>query len=92
VRLAGVVLVAGGLLTAVGCRNACQDVCRNMADFAAEDCGIQVSDADLDACYARQKSPEREDAKACRDFGDVDSIRNQWSCEELSGYFGGGES
>ncbi len=82
-------LVAVLLLTGSACRNACQDVCKSMSEFALE-CGITVSDADLDACYSRQTNPERDDAKACREFGDLESIRNQWTCEDVGLYFGGG--
>lgn len=82
-------MTAATLALAGGCRNACQDVCTQMADYAVE-CGFTVPDADLDACYARQKNPSGDDAKACRDYGDPTTLRNQWSCEEVSAYFGGG--
>ncbi len=72
-----------------GCRNSCQDMCKTMADYAAE-CGFPVGDADLQACYARQKAPEKEDAQACRDFGDPEALRNQWTCDDVALYFGGG--
>lgn len=83
------VALAGLLLALAGCHNACQDLCKTMADYATE-CGHPVTDADLDACYARQSNPEHDDAKACRDFGDPASVRNQWSCDEIALYFGGG--
>ena len=84
-RFAFVVALLGG----GGCRNACQDICTSMADYAVE-CGYTVSDTDLDACYARHGNPEKEDAKACRDFGDAASLRRQWTCEDVGLYFGGG--
>ena len=77
-----------GLAAAAGCRNACQEVCVRMADYATE-CELPVGDGEVDACVERQSGAlEKEDAAACRDFGDSDVIRAQWSCEDLSEYWG----
>jgi hypothetical protein len=85
------VLVALALV-ASACRNACQDTCKSMSEYAIE-CGFTVSDADLDACYSRQANPDGDDARSCRDLGDLESLRNQWTCDDVSLYFAaGGES
>jgi hypothetical protein len=81
-------VVALALAALGGCRNACQATCKTMAE-AATDCGFTVPEADIDACVERQSQAEREDVKACRANG-PDNI--QYSCDELSLYFGGGES
>ncbi|MEQ1564350.1 MAG: hypothetical protein ABMA64_01845 [Myxococcota bacterium] len=74
------------LLTGGGaCRNACQDICTRMADYATE-CGYPVSDAEIDACIEGQSAPG-ESRSACREFGDPEVIRTQWSCEDLSEYW-----
>jgi hypothetical protein len=60
-----------------------------MADYATEDCGLTVADSEIDACVERQSAGlEREDAKACREFGDAETIRTQWSCDDLADYWG----
>lgn len=71
-----------------GCRNACQQVCAEMADYA-EECSLPVSDADIDACMERHSAPTPEDKATCREFGDGEVIRQQWDCEELGRYWGG---
>lgn len=75
-----------GWLAMAGCHNPCQSVCTRMKNYA-EDCGIQVPDADLEACFERQKQIDHDDAKACRDYGDPAAIENQWSCEDLEVYW-----
>jgi hypothetical protein len=76
-------------LGGAGCRNACQDICLDMADYATE-CGFPVSDAEIDACLDEQsKVEEKEDRKACRDFNDPQALRLQWSCDELADYWVG---
>lgn len=61
-----------------------------MADYATEECQLPVSDGEIDACIERQSSGlEKKDLDACRDFGDAEVIRAQWSCDDLSEYWGG---
>jgi len=86
-RLASITVLLGGLIQ--GCANPCQQVCGRMANYA-EDCGYTISDAELDACVDVQASPEKEALAICRDFGDLDTIERQWSCEELDAYWGTG--
>lgn len=81
-----VVLVAA----AAGCRNACQQVCVTMASYA-EECSQPVSDAEIDACIERQSVDlEKEDLQACRDFGDAEVVRAQWTCDDLARYWSDG--
>lgn len=76
------------LFTGTGCRNSCQQICSRMADYATEDCGMSVSDGEIDACIQRMgDAPDRDDKKACRDFGDAEAIRTQWTCEEVARYW-----
>jgi hypothetical protein len=80
----GVALV----LALLGCHNPCQEICARMADYATEDCGLPVSDGEIDTCMERQSSGlEKEDLEACRDYGDAEVIRAQWSCEDLAEYW-----
>lgn len=84
------VLLGISSLWLCGCNNPCQDICRRMAAYA-EDCGYTVSDGEVDACIERQSAPEREDIKACRTYGDPETLRNQWACEDLADYWGAAE-
>ena len=81
-----VLVVAAG---ATGCQNACQEICGRMAKYA-EDCGIEVSDSDIDACIDEQADAEKETLKSCRQNGSSEDIRTAWSCEDVLDYFQGG--
>lgn len=87
-----VALVIGWACLA-GCQNACQEICGRMAEYATDECGLPVSDDEIGACVERQSSGlEHEDLAACRDFGDAEVIRAQWSCEDLSDYWAAGDA
>jgi hypothetical protein len=66
------------------CQTPCQRVCVRMADYA-EECGFTVSDAEIDTCLDEQASAE--DQGACRRAGAPQTIRNEWSCEDLEIFF-----
>jgi hypothetical protein len=85
-RWALVLLVAVG---ATGCQNACQEICGRMAKYA-EDCGIEISDDEIDTCIDEQAEAEKETLKSCRQNGSSEDIRNTWTCDDLLEYFGGG--
>lgn len=83
------VLVCG--LALGGCRNSCQLLCVRMAKVAEDECGFTVPDEQLTACIDAQAGSESKDDRAtCREFGDVDAIKNEWSCEQLGAYWGAG--
>jgi len=58
-----------------------------MADFAQE-CGFGISDSELASCIEEQADESSDDKQFCRDFGDAETIRNNWTCEELEDYWG----
>jgi len=58
-----------------------------MADFA-EECGYPISDSELASCIEEQADESSDDKRFCRDFGDAETIRNNWTCEELEAYWG----
>ena len=82
-----VVWVASWLLL-VGCKSPCDKLCDNLSAYAQE-CGFTVPEADVDACVTALES---EDAGVCRDFGTAESIRTQWTCDDLEVYFSGAAS
>ncbi len=79
------------LAAAAGCRNPCQQVCVEMRKFA-EDCGYEVDKDEFKACLDGQKKPSDGDKAFCRDFGDQETIAEEWLCEDLAIYWapGGG--
>ena len=81
-------LALGMLLTLVGgCQNACQRICGRMASYA-RDCGYEVTSEEVRACRKAQAGQEsREDRAVCRDFGDPQAIREEWTCEDLEDYW-----
>lgn len=84
-------------LLASGCRNPCQQLCVEIADYAADECGLEFPDAQLDQCIANHGSGtlEKGEAGTCRDgLGDV---ADEWDCGEVEAYFdatgsGGGDT
>lgn len=74
------------LPAAAACRNSCQQVCVRMADYA-EECGISIPDDDLGTCLEEHGQDDAEDRQICREYGDAESIRREWSCEELELYW-----
>ncbi len=74
-------------VTLTSCRNSCQQLCVEISDYAASECGLQFSDAELDQCIADHKggSLEKGQRGTCREgLGDVDK---EWDCNELEAYF-----
>lgn len=71
---------------AAGCNNPCQRVCARMADYA-EECGYDVSSSEIGDCISSQAGIEKQDIEQCRDFGDAQSIRLEWTCDDLDAYW-----
>lgn len=82
-RALAVLLLAAG----TACNNPCQEVCVRMATYADE-CGFKVPDAELDSCLDENAEVEKDDIEICKDFGDLETIRRQWDCEDLAPYWG----
>lgn len=66
-----------------GCDNSCQALCVQMAEFSAE-CGRTISDAELETCMDDFASPAAEERQSCRDFGNPDVLRREWTCDDLN--------
>ena len=76
----------GGLLALAACNNPCQEVCVRMATYA-EECGFKVPESELDTCLDDQADVSPEDKDLCRDFGDLETIRRQWDCDDIAPYW-----
>ncbi len=83
--------ILGIALAASSCRNSCQDLCYDMADFLEKECGITVNDADIQTCVDEQAGVDATDRAACRQFDGAKQIEEEWGCEELEGYFAASE-
>ena len=79
-------LIAILALSAMGCRNSCQQLCARMYDYAQE-CELGVDEDELASCIDDQAGLESEDREVCRSFGSAEVLRNEWSCEELESYW-----
>ena len=79
--------IATGFVTLTACRNSCQQICPRMAAYA-EDCGFTVTSEEVGACMAAQAGAEsKEDRQICREAGDRATLREEWTCDDLSDYW-----
>ncbi len=78
----------GLLALSAGCSNHCQDLCSELADYATE-CGIAVSSDELSDCKSNHQRRDLNDGDLaiCQDFKDPDTIREEWTCDDLEEYW-----
>ena len=72
-----------------GCRNNCQELCQEMADFAEEECDNafpkdQVKDC-METYHSREIDEEQEET--CADI--TPTLREEWTCDDVNDYFTG---
>lgn len=79
------------LLPLAGCGNPCQDLCSQLADYAAE-CGLTVSPDEVAQCRSDYATPNLDEGEAqtCADANNPDYIREWWTCDDLAENFGNG--
>jgi hypothetical protein len=70
-----------------GCRNDCQQVCSDIADYAADECGEEFSRAEISECMSAYKKKDLSDAQLddCKEYGS--RIEEEWTCEDIGEYF-----
>ena len=74
-------------LLGAGCNNSCQQICVSMKKFA-KDCGIEIDSSEMSECISRQAGKaSRDNRAACRDFGDLGSIEEEWTCDDIAEYW-----
>ena len=85
-----------------GCRNACQRLCVEMRDYASEECGLEFTDEQFDACidensrggirdYLEGRGIDRRPGQQlaiCREW--TPALREEWDCDDLEPYFDDG--
>jgi hypothetical protein len=71
----------------MACGNPCQTLCGDMAALSDElGCGVAYSDAEIQACEDAFASAEPADLKTCRDFGGLEVMRQNWTCDDINLY------
>jgi len=73
-----------------GCRNDCQALCQEMADFSEEECNKEFPKEQVDACMETYHSREieEEQEQICEDI--TPTLREEWTCDDVNDYFTGG--
>jgi hypothetical protein len=56
-----------------------------MATVAAE-CGVNFSDAEIAQCEDDFAAVASDRSQTCAEFGSLDVIRNEWSCDDINLY------
>ena len=75
------------LLLLGGClRNACQDLCYELSDYA-EECGFEFSKEELRTCVSDhgRGDLERETIQTCA--ANASAVRDEWTCDDMEDYF-----
>jgi hypothetical protein len=72
-----------------GCRNSCQDLCQEMADFAVEECNKEFPKEQIKACMETYHNKEIDDdqKQVCEDI--TPTLREEWTCDDVNDYFSG---
>ena len=85
-------LILVSLPFTVACRNSCQQLCLEIRDYALDECGLEFTDDEVQTCLDEQKNKyvERETHESC-DVG-LQTLRDDWECEDLRDYFKSGGS
>lgn len=74
-------------LLATGCRNACQQLCGDIVDYADE-CGLTVPDDQKSTCISDHKRGEttRDERAICAE--NRSSLQDEWTCDDVAQYIG----
>lgn len=77
-----------GCLALAGCRNSCQQLCHEMADYAVDECGLEFPDDQLKDCMSDHNggATDRDDIKAC-DAASAALDEGEWTCDDVKEYF-----
>lgn len=77
-----------GCLSLVGCRNSCQQLCGEMADYAVETCALEFDNDELKTCISdhNRRETDRDDLAAC-DVASAALTEGEWTCDDVKEYF-----
>lgn len=78
-------LVLPLLFALAGCRNACQQLCVDVAMYA-EECGHTVNQDEVDTCIDSKRTSTigQEKIQQCAATRDPEKLREWWSCDDLA--------
>jgi hypothetical protein len=90
-RLPSVVAAAAllSLGSLAGCAKPCQSLCQTMATRAA-DCGLTVTEQDLEDCAAKYEEVDEQTEAACAEADDANRLEEWWTCDELAANYSNG--
>ncbi len=82
-------IAALALVALSSCRNACQDMCRDLVRYAENDCGYTVPDGQLDTCIEEHKRKELEEGErdSCSLASETE-FQDEWTCDEAGSFLG----
>ena len=80
-------LLCGLLVGLAACKNECQQLCTDMADFAADECNQEFDKDQLKACNDAYKKSNLEEGaiETCEEVRPF--LQEEWTCEEIGEYF-----
>lgn len=77
------------LVAILGCQNPCQSLCQTMAQRAS-DCGLTVSQDELESCVKANEAPTPEWSQQCLDADEATRLEEWWTCDEVAENFTNG--
>ncbi len=70
-------------------RNSCQQLCRDLASYAEDACGLTVPDGQLQTCIEEHgRQALEEDEKEFCQLASETEFEDEWSCEEAEAFLG----
>ena len=80
-------LAFGAMVALSGCKNECQKLCGDIADFAETECGQEFPKEELKACVSANKSSALAEGadEVCGEIRPF--LTEEWTCEEINEYF-----
>lgn len=78
-------LLALPLTTA--CRNPCQQLCVEIADYAKDECGLVFSRDEISTCIQDHATRDvvKETRALCAEG--LPTVSEEWTCEDINDYF-----
>ena len=70
-----------------GCSNPCQQLCVEIATYAQQDCGFEVTSDQIEECQDDNSALTEARYRACVDQKDPQTLREWWTCEDLAENF-----
>ena len=75
------------LTLAAGCRNSCQQLCNDMANFAKDNCGKEFSSDEVSQCISDHSKEDADAREACSTAAPGLDSTEEWNCDDIQEYF-----